>query len=123
MRQYFVTGTDTGVGKTHVASALARLARARGQRAFAFKPIETGCLLQGGRRVGLDQVALVEAAGGWQTGDLAGVYQFEQPAAPFVAARRENAEVDIERIIRVYRDGVGQLLGVPVSPAQEATSS
>ncbi|HEY4181043.1 MAG TPA: AAA family ATPase [Kofleriaceae bacterium] len=123
MRQYFVTGTDTGVGKTHVATALARLARTRGQRVFAFKPMETGCLMRGGRRVGPDQIALVEAAGGWQTGDLAGIYQFEQAAAPFVAARRETTEIDLERIVRVYRDGLGQLLGAPPAPPEEPAGS
>ncbi|CAN5854950.1 hypothetical protein BH11MYX2_BH11MYX2_01690 [soil metagenome] len=123
MRQYFVTGTDTGVGKTHVASALARLALARGQRAFAFKPVETGCLVQGGRRVGADQVALVEAAGGWQTGELAGVYQFEQPAAPFIAARKEGVDIDVKRIVRVYRSGLSLLLGVPATPPEESDAS
>jgi len=80
---YFITGTGTGVGKTFVTTALARRARELGRRVFAFKPIESGC--EPGT-LGEDQRALTQAAGGWQTDDLAGVYQFELPAAPAVAA-------------------------------------
>jgi len=80
---YFVTGTGTGVGKTFVTTALSRRARELGHRVFAFKPIETGCAAG---TLGEDQRALGQASGGWQTGDLAGVYQFELPAAPAVAA-------------------------------------
>jgi len=80
--RYFVTGTGTGVGKTFVTSALARLAHDRGLRVFAFKPIETGCP---DGALGEDQRALVDAAGGWQRDELAGVYRFERPLAPSVA--------------------------------------
>lgn len=132
MRGYFVTGTDTGVGKTFVTVALARLAVSRGQRVFAFKPIETGIPpLRGGADVdvtgqpdsprvethgsrvaskvefplGEDQRALVEAAGGWQTGELRGVYQFELPAAPSVAAGAEGRAIDLEHIDQVLTTG------------------
>ncbi|MBI5250682.1 MAG: dethiobiotin synthase, partial [Desulfomonile tiedjei] len=44
----FVTGTDTGVGKTLVTAGLVRLARRRGLKALAVKPVETGCLLRDG---------------------------------------------------------------------------
>lgn len=106
MRGYFVTGTDTGVGKTFVTTALARLATSRGQRVFAFKPIETGvppatCP----SRLGEDQRALVDAAGGWQTGELCGVYQFDLPAAPSVAAAAEARTIDLDRIEQVLARG------------------
>lgn len=101
MRGVFVTGTGTGVGKTHVAAALARRARLSGSRVFAFKPIETGCTRSGGVLVGADQSVLVEATGGWQTGDLAGVYQFEPPVAPSVA----GGTIDLAKIHRVFEAG------------------
>lgn len=94
---YFITGTDTNVGKTFVTCALARRGRALGHRVFAFKPIETGCLLgPDGSLVGADQELLCEAAGGWQRGPLRGVYQFKQPAAPLVAAAAEGATIDLD---------------------------
>lgn len=107
VRGYFITGTDTNVGKTFVASALARRAASRGHRVFAFKPIETGCLAgRDGVLVGADQAILVEAAGGWQAGQLAGLYQFQLPAAPLVAAEAVGAAVDLDGIVGVARRGM-----------------
>jgi dethiobiotin synthetase len=100
-RGYFVTGTDTGVGKTFVSTALAHRAIAVGERVFGFKPIETGCT----GPLGEDQIALVEAAGGWQSGLLQGVYQFALPAAPLVAAAAESRTIDLEHLLAVFRDG------------------
>lgn len=102
---YFVTGTDTNVGKTHITAALADRARRRGLKVFAFKPIETGCLPDGtGALVGADQQQLSAAAGGWQSADARGVYQFPLPAAPLVSAQQLGAEVDLARIDRTLRE-------------------
>jgi dethiobiotin synthetase len=100
LRRLFVTGTDTGVGKTFVTAALARRARQLGRKVFAFKPVETGCQWLDGQLVGSDQEIVCEAAGGWQTGPLRGVYQLVQPMAPFVAARAEGTQIDLEQIVR-----------------------
>jgi dethiobiotin synthetase len=120
MKRYFVTGTDTGVGKTFVTAALARRAVARGQRVFAFKPIETGIPSTadlatapvGTGPAGMpapapptDQEILVAAAGGWQAGDLCGVYRFRLPAAPYVAAKVERQTIDLSRIDSVLAQG------------------
>jgi dethiobiotin synthetase len=96
---YFITGTDTNVGKTFVTCALARRARALGHRVFAFKPIETGCVPSpagSGPLVGADQDLLCDAAGGWQQGPLRGPCRFKQPAAPLVAADAEGAVIDLD---------------------------
>ena len=45
---YFVTGTDTGVGKTFIASALLRAARARGLACVGYKPVAAGATLRDG---------------------------------------------------------------------------
>ncbi len=101
----FVTGTDTGVGKTFVTAGIARRARELRKRVFAFKPIETGCSLVQGRLIGDDQETLCKAAGSWQTGALRGVYQFARPVAPLVAAEEQNTTIDIERIVRAVGEG------------------
>jgi dethiobiotin synthetase len=101
MRRLFVTGTDTGSGKTFVTAAIARRARALGKKVFAFKPIETGCELINGRLVGPDQEIICAAAGDWQTGELRGVYSFAEPVAPLVAAEAEARHIDMERIVTV----------------------
>ena len=104
-RGYFITGTGTGVGKTFVTAALARHARSIGQRVFAFKPIETGCCRA---QLGSDQMELVAAAGGWQAGSLAGVYRFEPPVAPSVAARATNVEILLPPILEALTTGAEQ---------------
>ena len=109
MNGYFVTGTDTDAGKTHVACALARLAVARGHRAFAFKPIETGCVSDpAGGYVGADQERLAAAAGDWQRGELRGLYRFPLPAAPLVAAEAAHGAIDLALVARTARDGAAQ---------------
>lgn len=105
MTGVFVTGTDTNVGKTHVACALARRGVARGHKVFAFKPIETGCARTAGGYVGADQELLADAAGGWQTGPLRGVYRFPLPLAPFVAATHAGRAIDLDLVVRAARDG------------------
>lgn len=101
MTCYFVTGTDTGAGKTFVSAALLERARRAGKRVFGFKPVETGCSPGG---LGEDQAKLVEAAGGWQTGALAGVYRLRKPVAPRVAAEAEGITIDLARIIALARE-------------------
>jgi dethiobiotin synthetase len=112
MHRLFVTGTDTGVGKTFVTAAMARRARALGQKVFALKPIETGCEVvpEGDEQLGLrafDQEIITEAAGNWQRGEQRGVYKFVRPLAPLAAARAESRTIDIERILAVASGAPG----------------
>jgi dethiobiotin synthetase len=112
MNGYFITGTDTGVGKTYVGRALALRARAKGHRVFAFKPIETGCVPgSGGTLVGDDQEQLAVAAGDWQRGPLRGVYRFEVPAAPRVAAEEAGVAIDVNLLVQTARQGAEQADG------------
>ena len=108
MNGFFITGTGTGVGKTFIACELARAARNLGHRVFAFKPMETGCARTTTGFVGADQELLCAAAGGWQTGELRGAYQFEPPVAPIVAAEQAGLEIDLERIDRILEVGAQQ---------------
>ncbi|HEY3186001.1 MAG TPA: ATP-dependent dethiobiotin synthetase BioD, partial [Solirubrobacteraceae bacterium] len=81
MSALFVTGTDTGVGKTFVACALAAGLRARGRRVAVMKPVETGV-------VGEPEDALrLRAAAGDPAGlDDVCPYRLRAPLAPSVAA-------------------------------------
>jgi dethiobiotin synthetase len=71
---------------------------------FAFKPIETGTDAE----LGADQVILVAAAGGWQTGDLRGPYRYSMPVAPLFAAVAERRPIDLDRIDRVFAEGASR---------------
>lgn len=100
MLALFVTGTDTGVGKTFVAAALCREGVTRGWSVLGHKPIETGCRIVDGKRVPEDGIALAAAAGGWQTTDAAICqYRFERPLAPLAAATHENTTIDLGRVV------------------------
>jgi len=98
VKQYFVTGTDTGVGKTTVACAILAAARARGLRVDAIKPVETGCPVdEQGRMMPLDASALARATHGDETQARA-LNVYRHPLAPSVAADYEGMPVDIELI-------------------------
>lgn len=89
-RGLFVTGTDTGVGKTRVSCTLLRALRDRGIDAAGLKPAETGAGPEGPA----DAKALREAAGGGDPLELVGPQVFALPAAPPVAAEAEGRRVD-----------------------------
>jgi dethiobiotin synthetase len=97
-RGCFVTGTDTGVGKTLVATLLIRALRARGVDVGVQKPIETGV----GGDGPCDALALRDAAGSDDSLDDLCPQRFALPAAPTVAAAAENRSVDLGRIGEAY---------------------
>ena len=90
----FVTGTDTGVGKTLVACSLIRALRAAGIDAAGMKPVETGV----GDAGPLDALALRDAAGGADALELVCPQRFSLPAAPAVAAAAEERSVAVGEI-------------------------
>ena len=94
----FVTGTDTGVGKTLITAALAAALRARGIDVGVMKPIETGCPSRRGRLLPLDALTLREASGSRDRLDLVNPYRFREPLAPMVAAERSRRRIDIRRL-------------------------
>lgn len=82
-----VTGTGTGVGKTHVACALIQAARAQGVRAIGYKPVESGVT----GAVGEDEAALREASGGEVAPPT---LRLPEPLSPHLAARRAGRSID-----------------------------
>jgi dethiobiotin synthetase len=91
----FITGTDTGVGKTLVAAGLVRLARMHGVAAVAVKPVETGCSLQAGILYPEDGAFLRDAAERALTLDECAPHRFSLPAAPARAAAAEGRALDL----------------------------
>jgi dethiobiotin synthetase len=84
----FVVGTDTGVGKTFVASSLARSWQSAGHRVGILKPVASGATFAEGRLASEDTIQLIEAIGGGVALDRVTPIVFEEPLAPPVAARR-----------------------------------
>jgi dethiobiotin synthetase len=120
LRGLFITGTDTGVGKTVVTCAIARRWRREGRPFRVCKPVATGATCQDGRLVAEDTLALAQAA---DEGDWEAItpHAFEVPAAPPVAARAAGVRLDLAMLAGAVRrraiqggavlvEGVGGLL-------------
>ena len=94
---YFITGTDTGVGKTHVACLLLRALNAAGRPALGFKPIACGDRFDAEalRAAGADPALPL---------DLINPVWFRAPAAPLAASMIENRPVDRDGIRKAYAE-------------------
>ena len=123
----FITGTDTGVGKTFFACGLAALLKESGYEVGVMKPAETGCGQDDGKLLPQDALALKEASGCAVPLESICPYQLHEPLAPSVAAEREGTRIDIDRLMSVYNEissshditiveGAGGLL-VPLLPS------
>jgi len=95
VRGYFVTGTDTGVGKTRVAVALIHALRARGLRVAGMKPVAAGAAPGA---LNEDVVALRTASNVEAPLEDVNPYAFDAPIAPHIAAAAAGVRIDIERI-------------------------
>ncbi len=97
----FVTGVDTGIGKTIVTAALARHFKNCGLNVGVMKPVETGVADVG--RLGEDGEILRWAAGSHDPDDFISPYRFRRPLAPSQAAEMENTTIDIQLLIERFR--------------------
>ena len=101
LRGIFITGTDTGVGKTLVTSALVRCLTRQGIDVGVMKPIETGVLRS--PKAQSDGARLRSAAGNCDPMAEVSPYVFRLPVAPFSAAQAEGATVRVATIRRTFR--------------------
>jgi len=102
---YFVTGTDTGVGKTLVSCALLHAFAAQGKRVVGFKPVAAGC----DDDYHNDDVKQLRAASSFQaTYGQVNPYCFVPPVAPHIAARDSGVRIEFSRIITSYHELSGQ---------------
>lgn len=129
MGGWFVTATDTGVGKTVIAGALAWLVRERGVKVGVFKPVASGC--RHDPRLGLvseDAEFLAHCAEAHETLEVITPVRYAGELAPLAAARREHRAVDWSAIQESWRrirsanewcvvEGVGGLL-VPIDASR-----
>jgi len=125
LRGLFVTGTDTEVGKTLVAGAIAAELRRQGRRVEAMKPVATGCRSGRDGLISADAEFLAACAESRRTLSEIAPLRFAQALAPNAAARRVHQEVNLEPIFDSFRrlqdrcdavvvEGIGGLL-CPIS--------
>lgn len=123
----FVTGTDTGVGKTTVSCGIVAALARRGLSVGVFKPVETGCPTDAsGRRTPEDARQLTYFSNCRLGLETVCPYALREPLAPSVAAMREGIRLDVGTLTRHYEgiaathdvtltEGAGGLL-VPITP-------
>ena len=102
-RALFVTGTDTGVGKTLIAAALLRGLRERGSRVTGMKPIASGCRETPEGIVNDDALALIAEMSEHAPYRIVNPYAFVPAIAPHVAAVEAGTRIDLRELERAYR--------------------
>src|SRR3990172_2372740 len=103
-RGIFVTGTDTGVGKTVVTAGIAAALRARGINVGVMKPVHTGCTIIKGKLRPEDSLLLARAAASNDPEELMTPYMFRESAAPYAAAKEHNMVIDIGKITDCFNE-------------------
>ncbi|TXT24960.1 MAG: dethiobiotin synthetase [Gallionellaceae bacterium] len=102
---YFITGTDTGVGKTLVCCALLHIFAAQGKRVAGFKPVAAGC----DEDEHNDDAMALRAASSMQLAyGQVNPYCFRHAIAPHLAARHSGVRIELSRILASYRELAGQ---------------
>ena len=121
MRGVFVTGTDTGVGKSVVAAAICAALAARGERVAAFKPAVSGLDEEPGE-FGHDHELLASTANAGQSAEEVAPWRFGPPVSPHHAAELAGELIEPAQLVAAVRshellvcEGVGGLL-VPITP-------
>jgi dethiobiotin synthetase len=105
MQGIFITGTSTGVGKTHIGVLLAKALLEKNILVVPRKPVESGCDLIDDELIPADAQALMSAAG--YDGDLLEVcpYRFQPPVSPARAARLANRTLTTAELVNACRHG------------------
>jgi dethiobiotin synthetase len=127
-RHFFVTGTDTGVGKTTVTVRLMQQLIAQGLTVIGMKPIASGCAWLDGRWQNDDVLQLTAASNVSAPPELINPYCFDPAIAPHIAAAQAGVEIDFHVIQAAYAqlasmadvvivEGAGGLL-VPLNGSQ-----
>jgi len=101
-RAFFITGTDTGVGKTRIAGALCRGLAARGTRVAAMKPVASGCELTPEGLRNEAALALLAAMNVRARYSDVNPYAFAPAIAPHIAAREAGVDIDFAVLDRAY---------------------
>jgi dethiobiotin synthetase len=110
---YFVTGTDTGIGKTHVACKLIQDYVAQGYKVIGMKPVAAGEDFVNGEWVNDDVLKLEAASNVSAPRALVNPYSFKEPIAPHIAAEKAGVEINISVIKQAF-DALSQLADIVI---------
>jgi dethiobiotin synthetase len=107
LRGFFVTGTDTGIGKTWVACGLLSALQQRGYAVIGMKPVASGCMHTPAGLRNEDALRLQALSSIQLPYEMLNPYAFEPPIAPHIAAREVGQKIAFERI-RAIIESLGQ---------------
>ena len=102
-RQFFVAGTDTGVGKTYVAALLLRAFAAQGKTTLGLKPVAAGCTPTTGGLRNDDALALIAASTVKLPYAQVNPVALVAPVAPHIAAAQENRRLRVAQLAGLVR--------------------
>jgi dethiobiotin synthetase len=131
-RGIFITGTDTGVGKTVIAGAIARILSSEGIDVGVMKPFESGCRQTKEGLIPADAAYLKRSACSEDPLGLITPYSFKEPLAPYPASIRAKEKIDLSRVLKAFHqlqkrhsflivEGVGGLM-VPLTARKDLLS-
>ena len=100
---FFITGTDTGVGKTLVSAALVRTFAQQGWRSAGLKPVAAGCEMQAGQLLSDDVAQLRDASNDALPLEVVNPYAFEPPLAPHIAAEMAGTHINMQIILQSFK--------------------
>lgn len=100
----FITGTDTGIGKTVVSCALLIKLKQSGLKVQGMKPVASGCTLTDNGLRNEDAELLIKYSSAVQEYGQVNPYAFEPAIAPHVAAAQANEEIDLDIILQKYNE-------------------
>lgn len=101
---FFITGTDTGIGKTYIACKIIQQYVAQGYKVVGMKPVAAGCDWIDGEWVNDDVIKLEAASNVKAPRSLTNPYSFKQPIAPHIAAELEGKVIEIAVIKQAYEE-------------------
>lgn len=103
LKNYFITGTDTEIGKTHAAMHILREWKQQGRHVAAMKPIASGATRNAQGEWVNDDVERLISVTGQSDRALMNPYCFEPPIAPHIAAQAAGVTIDLDRITHHYK--------------------
>ena len=102
MNSFFITGTDTDVGKTCVSAAIAKYLFDKGVNVGVMKPFASG-YKESADSISEDVEILLKYSGSNDPIELVNPYYFEIPTSPYDACKQLNLEIDMSKVVDAYK--------------------
>jgi dethiobiotin synthetase len=103
-KNVFITGTDTGIGKTRFTLTLMEALKNQGYQVLGMKPVASGAAFKNGKLINEDAELIMQHGSKHMDYELINPAVFELAVAPHVASRKKNEKIDLNQIIDCYKE-------------------